>query len=64
MANPPTEISWGTPHKGGDITVDRYGLIVGTNCHGCYSEELRETDDLIKLRDAINAILTHRGVRR
>lgn len=58
-----SEISWGSPGKGGEITQDRYGIVVHTNCCGCSSEPLTDVDDLLKLRRGIDAILRHRGVR-
>lgn len=58
-----TEISWGDAYEGGEVLVDRYGVTVYTNCHGCGSAPLADIDDLIRLRNAINQILIHKGVR-
>lgn len=50
--------------KGGDISVDRYGLSVGTECCGCGSIPLTDVDELIKLYKALGETIHYKTGQR
>lgn len=63
-----TEIEWSSQpgaRDGGSITVDSYGVHVGTDCCGCGSKvQLTDRDDLIKLYQALGELIQARTGRR
>lgn len=59
------DIVWKDDHrKGGSVSVDRYGLSVGTQCCGCSSTELTDVDELIKLYKELAETIHHKTGRR